>query len=44
MNSDQAVFYDPTIPMGFLDFGGCKVTCGNVPYRGNHRGREASAN
>lgn len=40
MNSDRAVFYDPTIPMGFLDFGGCKVTCVNVP----HRGRKASAN
>lgn len=37
---NQDIFYGPAIPMGLLDFGGCEVTCVNVPPRG----REASTN
>lgn len=37
---NQDIFYDPAVPMGLLDFGGCEVTCVNVPPRG----REASTN
>lgn len=37
---NQAVFYDPAAPLSLLDFGGCEVTCVNVPPRG----REANTN
>lgn len=37
---DQDVFYDPVILTSLLGFGGCEVTCVNVPPSG----REASIN
>lgn len=39
-NFNQNVFYDPATPISLLDFGGCEVTCVNVPPRG----REANTN
>lgn len=37
---NQALFYDPAAPISLLDFGGCEVTCVNVPPWG----REANTN
>lgn len=37
---NQVVFYDPAAPLSLLHFGGCEVTCVNVPPWG----REANTN